>query len=171
MNFKKIIRTVAPFIGTLIGGPFAGIATKVLGEIFCGDENATEKEIEKAVSKASPEQFVRLKEISAQKEKEFLTAGINLQKIDAGDRSNARDMQKTNKSFVPGFLSITALFGFLGTLAASIYFPIPNASQEAVGILIGTLGTLTVMGFNFWFGSSNGSKEKTMILGRLNRHD
>jgi hypothetical protein len=160
VNIKKIIQSVAPFIGTLIGGPFTGIATTILGEIFCNDEKASLLEIEKAVSKASPEQFIRLREISAQKEKDFLEVGLNLEKIAALDRDSARDMQKVTRSFVPAFLSITALLGFLATIAASIYFPIPDDSQEAVGILIGTLGTLTGMGFKFWFGSTFELKAK-----------
>lgn len=167
MNFKKIIKTVAPFIGTLIGGPFAGIATKVLGDIFCGDENATEKEIEKAVSKASPEQFVKLKEISAQKEKEFLAAGINLEEIASRDRGDARDMQKTTGSMMPGILTALLTLGFFGTLFAIMFFKMQPDIKEIVDIMLGAQATAWIQCISYWFGSSSGSKIKTMLLGRL----
>lgn len=164
MNFKKIIKTVAPFIGTLIGGPFAGVATKVLGDIFCGDENASEKEIEKAISKASPEQFVRLKEISAQTEKEFLAAGIKLKEIAAGDRDSARDMQKSTNSIIPGILTLLITLGFFVTLYCIAFIKIQPGAKDIIDIMLGAEATAWIMCITYWFGSSSGSKEKTMLL-------
>lgn len=66
MNFKKLIGTVAPFLGTLIGGPFGGAAGAALGKLLCGDEKASEKEIEKAIASASPETLLKLREIDSQ---------------------------------------------------------------------------------------------------------
>ena len=48
MNLKKILGTVAPFLGTMIGGPFGAAAGKLVGQVLLGNENASEAEIEKA---------------------------------------------------------------------------------------------------------------------------
>jgi len=53
---KKTIAAVAPMIGTALGGPIGGAAGRILGEILCGNENASPQEIEQGLKKATPDQ-------------------------------------------------------------------------------------------------------------------
>ena len=66
MNLKKILGTVAPFLGTMIGGPFGAAAGKLVGQVLLGNENASEAEIEKALAQATPEQLVELRRVDAE---------------------------------------------------------------------------------------------------------
>ena len=48
MNLKNILGKVAPFLGSMIGGPFGATAGKLVGELLLEDKNASEADIEKA---------------------------------------------------------------------------------------------------------------------------
>lgn len=164
MDFKGIIKAVAPFIGTLIGGPFGGIATTILSKVFTGKENSTQEEIEKAVSTASPEQFVELKRVDLEKKKEYLKAGVKLEEIAALDRNSARDMQKSTNSIVPGLLTIIITVGFFVTTFCIAYVPMQSTAKDVIDIMLGAEVTAWISCVMFWFGSSAGSKLKTMIM-------
>ena len=60
-DWKSIVRTVAPVLGTAIGGPLGGLATRTIAGALLGDENATEDQIAAAVQSASPDQLLALK--------------------------------------------------------------------------------------------------------------
>jgi len=55
MNWQELVKSVAPMIGTALGGPFAGMATKWLAGKLLGDENADAAALEAAITNASPE--------------------------------------------------------------------------------------------------------------------
>lgn len=164
MNFKNIIKNVAPFIGTLIGGPMGGIATKILGDVFCGNEKATEKEIEKAVANASPEDFIKLKQVNAETERKYIEAGVDLEKIAAGDRDSARKMQMDTNSIMPAILSLFLTLGFFSILFSIMFFKMQDGARDIIDIMLGSLGTAWTGCIMYWFGSSVSSKIKTMML-------
>ncbi len=89
-EFKKILGTVAPFLGTMIGGPFGAAAGKLVGQILLDNENASEAEIEKALAQATPEQLVELRRVDAEYKTKMAELGIDEQKIAAMDRDSAR---------------------------------------------------------------------------------
>ena len=57
MNIKTLITEIAPTIATALGGPLAGGATKLLSQALTGKEDATEKEMQQALSVATIEQL------------------------------------------------------------------------------------------------------------------
>ena len=61
----------------------------------------------------------------------------------------------------------------LGTIVVSIFFAtlmmvlfneIPESNRDAINILLGVTGTITVAVVNYFFGSSKGSSEKNDII-------
>ena len=44
-DWKTIVKSIAPTIGTALGGPLAGTAVKVLGNILLGNEDASHTEV------------------------------------------------------------------------------------------------------------------------------
>ena len=63
MDWKSIVKSVAPILGTALGGPLAGTAIKVLGETILGDGEATETQVQEALLKGlNPDALVKLKE-------------------------------------------------------------------------------------------------------------
>ena len=91
MNFKKIIGSVAPFLGSLVGGPFGAMAGKALGGLLCGNENASQEEIENQLMNASPADLVKIKQIDSDYKQKLAQIGLDEKKIAALDRDSARN--------------------------------------------------------------------------------
>lgn len=92
------------------------------------------------------------------------------------DIQSARDMQKTalnqddkfSKRFIYWFTFGSVILGFVYIYLIT-FFPIPQSSQRFADTILGVVisiifGTI----YNFFFGSSKGSTDKTKILENLN---
>ena len=99
-TWKSIIRNVAPVLGTALGGPMAGTATKFIANELLGKPDAHESDIEQAVMKASPEQLSKLKAMDTQFKLEMQKLNIDVYKLEAKleiqDRAGARQLYKIN---------------------------------------------------------------------------
>lgn len=168
MDWKKPLGSIAPVIGTALGGPFGGLAGTVLGS-FLGVEDPTDEEVmEQAVTKAmaDPDLVMKLKLA----EKDFL---VKMKELDIKeddlvykDKQDARKMQRETKSPWPGILSFVFTAGWIG-LNYFIFTSdgdIPNVS--VVMRVLGTADAALMLILSFWFGSSNGSQDKNRMLGR-----
>lgn len=62
-DWKGLVKTVAPVLGTALGGPLGGAATKIIAEKVLGNPNASEQDIAQALQNPTPEQIIRLKEL------------------------------------------------------------------------------------------------------------
>ena len=89
--------------------------------------------------------------------------GLNFEKLAVDDRKSARDMQTTTKSLIPAILSIAITGGFFGILVAIMYYP-AAANNQPLLIMLGSLGGGFIQVLNFWFGSTNGSQKKDVML-------
>lgn len=68
--------------------------------------------------------------------------------------------QDNNRYFLAWFLGS----GFFVLILVLIFFDIKDGSKEIVYTLLGSFGTAFGMAINYFFGSSEGSKEKTKML-------
>lgn len=66
MNWKEIVGSVAPIAGGLLGGPLGAIAGTALSSILGIHPKSTPEDIAMAVSHATPEQLLKLKEYDTQ---------------------------------------------------------------------------------------------------------
>lgn len=164
MNLKKILGTVAPFLGTMIGGPFGAAAGKLVGQVLLGNENASEAEIEKALASATPEQLVELRRVDADYKTKMAELGIDEQKIAAMDRDSARQREMVTKDKIPAVLALLLTFGFFGVLAMMMLYPIQQGTQGVIEVMLGSLGTAWISVITYYFGSSYGSQIKTQLL-------
>ena len=167
-NWKDIVRTIAPTIGTALGGPMAGAASKYIADKLLGKPDASPAEIEQAIISASPEQLSKLKEIDTQFKLEMKKLDIDIFELEYKDRDSARKLFEVNiwpqiiisAIFVLGYFSV--LFYLLHSQSGE-----PNLEGAMLGVVTTILGVLTAAVpqiLNFWFGSSLGSKEKTKGL-------
>lgn len=166
MNWKKIVRNLAPTLAAGLGGPMAGTATKFLAEQFLGDKDASEKELEEAISGATPEELARLREIDNQFAVEMAQLDVDVFKLEVDDRKSARDLAKVN--MLPQvILSTLFIGGYFGTLYMLFSGEIQLADnmRDLANILLGVLTANIPSIMQFWFGSSSGSKEKTARMG------
>lgn len=160
--WKSILKTVAPILGTAIGGPFGGMAAKALIEGLGGDENTTEEQMQEMIEKASPETLLKLKEVDNLFKVQMKELGIEEQQLHADDRKDARNMA-INTTLVPQMIiSVIFILAFSAIMYVTFTGMSTLQGQQATiaNILLGILSAGVVQVMNFWFGSSSGSKEK-----------
>lgn len=163
-KFGPLLGQVAPTIATALGGPLAGVAVKTLSNALFGHEDASEEQISEAMATATPDQLAAIKKIDADFKVQMKSLDIDLERIAAGDRDSARQMQKETKDWVPKALAIFITFGFFGVLIWMLVFGMPKTGTEALLMMIGSLGTAWTGVMQFYFGSSAGSKAKNDLL-------
>ena len=163
-QFGPLLGQIAPTIATALGGPLAGIAVKTLSSVLLGHEGGTEEDISAALASASPDQLAALKKIDADFKAHMKELDIDLERIAAGDRDSARQMQTATKDWVPKVLAVVITLGFFGILIWMLLNGMPKTGTEALLMMLGALGTAWTGVVNFYYGSSAGSKQKTDAL-------
>lgn len=163
-DWAGLFKSVAPLIGTALGGPLGGAAASFLADKL-GIEGKTVEAVTDVLnsSKLTPDQLtqVKLAEIEFQK---FLKSNkIDLAKLSVEDTKSARDMQTAVRSNIPPILAVLVTTGFFGILA----FMLTNEAYkptEPLLIMLGSLGTAWTGIIGFYFGSSYGSQRKDQLL-------
>ena len=165
---KQVLATVAPFIGTLVGGPLGGGAGKLLSQLLVGKDEASAREIEAALSNASPQQLLELRNMDLQFKKDMAELGVTEQEIAALDRDSARKREIVVKDHVPGILALGLTLGFFGALTGFALYPIQPGAKVLLDTMVGSLGTVWIMSMSYYFGSSIGSTRKTEMMSHKN---
>jgi len=163
--WKTILSTVAPILGTAIGGPFGGMATDFLLDAFGDDDEVnTQEELEAKIAKASPETLLKLKQLNSDFQTKMKELGLKEKDLILKDIANARSMG-INTTLVPqmiiSVIFITAFAVILYTAFTGLT-EMEETQKTIVNILLGILSAGVVQVMNFWFGSSSGSKEKDL---------
>jgi hypothetical protein len=153
-----LLKNIAPGLATVVAGPLGGLAVKAIADKLGVEESVTA--IESALQ-ADP--------LAAQK-----LAEIDLRQfeLEVKDRDGARAMQvaalQQESWFAKNFLY---LFTTFWSLFAMVYFgfvtfgEIPVSGTRFADTILGVLiGTVLTGFFNFFFGSSKGSQDKTNAL-------
>lgn len=169
MDWKSIVSTVAPWIGTALGGPLGGLAVSAIADALGLSEKTTEA-IKAAVSGASPEQLLALKKADQEFALRMQELGFkqiaDLEALAAADRKDARDMQKTVRSPIPALLSVTVTCGYFGVLVGMMTGALKVSDSQALLIMLGSLGTAWGGVMAFWFGTTSGSQQKTELIAK-----
>lgn len=179
MDWKSIVKSVAPILGTTLGGPLAGTAIKVLGETILGDGEATETQVQEALLKGlDPDALVKLKEADQAFAIKMKELDIDVAKLQLSEKnmyvSDTQDARKYKDDKV-FWLGVVILCTFAGVMCSALFgsyalltgnLSIKDAS--VVGMVSGFVGT--IIGYaaanaqqvvGFFFGSSAGSSKKT----------
>lgn len=162
-TFKKILGSFAPFLGSMVGGPFGAQAGKMISSLLLGKENASEEEMQQALATASPETLIKLRELDTAYKVQMATLVNQQQELTNQDRHSARNRQIKLRDPVPAFLAMFLTLGFFGVLGGLIYFPIRTNVQSLVDVMLGSLGTAWVTAMAYYFGDSARSKLDTLI--------
>lgn len=163
-RLKKAVAKTAPKIAEQLGGPLAGAAVGAIARAILGKEEASEEALAEALEGASLEQVAALKQAENEFRLALRRAALDEERIDAGDRANARDRQQKMQDWTPSILGALIVAGFFVTLAAMVARTLPAGAEAEFSIMLGALATMTAAVVNYFFGSSAGSREKTLLL-------
>jgi hypothetical protein len=163
-TFGPLIGSVAPTIATALGGPVAGMAVKAISGALFGHDSATEEEIRTVLANPTGDQLAALKKIDADFAVQMKSLDIDLERIAAGDRASARDMQKETKDWIPRALAVTVTIGFFGILLYMLVYGLPTTGNEALLLLLGALQTAWMGIIAFYFGASATDTAKDKMI-------
>lgn len=167
MDFTKILSTVAPWIGTALGGPLGGMAVEAAANALGLTEKTTDT-LKTALGGATPEQMLALKQADQAFAIQMQALGFkqisDLEALAAGDRKDARAMQTTTRSWVPAALSVIITCGFLSLLTGMMTGYLKAEDNQAMLLMLGALGVAFGQVINFWLGSTAESGRKTEII-------
>jgi len=168
-RLKKAVAKTAPKIAAQLGGPLAGAAVSAIARAILGKDAANEDALADALEQATPEQLIALKRADHDFMIAIRAAANEEARIAAGDRGSARERQAKMKDWTPSALGALIIGGFFLTLAAMVARKLPAGAETEFSIMLGALATMTAAVVNYFFGSSVGSREKTMLLTGVRR--
>ena len=103
MDWTGLIKIVAPWIGTALGGPLGGMAVEAAANAL-GVSDKTADAVKAAISGATPEQLQALKkadqDFALQMQALDFKNIADLEALAAADRKDARDLQRTTRSIM-----------------------------------------------------------------------
>lgn len=167
-DWKGIVGSVAPILGTALGGPFGGMAVKAIGDAL-GLSAATEKTVAAALSGATPEDLLKLKQADQDFATKMKQADVDLEKVAAQDRDSAR------KASVEGgtsrdlfWLSLFLLSVCLGAELGVLFFGYPAGSSElVVGRVLGLMDAVAMVVLSFNYGTTKTSQTKDTTISNM----
>jgi hypothetical protein len=152
-----LLKGVAPVLATAVAGPAGGAAVGWIASKL-GIDDATVEGVTQALT-GNPEMAMKLKELD-----------LEYAKLDAQDRDSARQAYATvatsehatklDKSVVPilALGTVTLAFTFIAIL---MFRDVPVDQQQMVIFALGFITSSAGQVLSFYFGSSQGSKDKT----------
>lgn len=176
-SVKEFLGTVAPAVGTALGGPAGGAVGALIASALGVDNDA--QAVTNAL-KSDPSLAIKVKELENQalqmhydaidKQRQ---AEITTLKTYIEDTQNARSRQvetekATGKKDINIYiLAYIAVVGFFGIIAMVMLVPLPTGSGELIFFLLGALTANYNSVYNYFFGSSKGSADKAEHIARL----
>lgn len=153
-----LLKSIAPALATVVAGPLGGVAVKTIAEKL-GVEDTVDAIT--AAIQTDPEAAQKLAEIDL---KQF--------EAEVKDRDGARAMQIAAlqqddwfaKNFIYLFTSVWSIFA-MAYFAFVTFGNVPEGGIRMADTILGVLiGTVLTGFFNFYFGSSKSSKDKTEVM-------
>lgn len=163
-DWKSALGTVAPWLAGTLAGPAAGLAVKSLCSLAGLEptlENAQKVAEQAASGTLTGDQFLKLRELEAQHEKEMQAMGYqnlaDLERIAYQDRDSARNREIKTGDRTAAILAYGISAGFFVLLGFLAKFSPPEGSRDVLNIMLGSLGGAFVSIVSYYFGSSASS--------------
>jgi hypothetical protein len=153
---KNLLIDVAPGLATALGGPMAGMAVKMIASKL-GVE-PTEQAVEAHLSQ-HPEHLVRLQEIDLEKLKAQYAEMDSAREREVAIASSA-NVPMLNKLVTPVLaLGVVGLSFIL--FAILIFVDVQPEAKDILIYILGVLSAAVTQILSYYFGSSQGSKDKS----------
>lgn len=164
MDWKEILKTLAPTVASAVVGPLGGAAVAALGKVLCID-SPTQDKIAKALTtgQLTPDQVYQLQTLDRQYQENERERGFKYAELEFKNQDSARQMQIATRSRMPATLTIMVTVGFFGVLSLLFFNP-EMKSNEIVMIMVGQLSTVWAGCVAFYTGTTFSSASKTAAL-------
>jgi len=152
---------IAPTVASALGGPLAGLAVTALSKALGVAPHEVNDMIQSNKLNADQIAQVKLAEIELKQQEE--TLGLKFAELETEDRVSARNMEMSTQSHIPSILATVTTIGFFGILTL-LFFNKVDPANNALMIMLGSLGTAWTGVIGFYFGSSHGSQMKDQMI-------
>jgi len=167
MNFgqtaKSVLATVAPLLGTALGGPFGGLAGSLLSKALGTNDP---KAMEAAITSTDPDILLKLKQADNDFQAQMKTLEISEEKLSFDDIANARAREMAVKDTTPRNLAYL-IIGFTGLAIAATLAGWTKVDSALAGTLIGYLVAECRSTLTYYFGSSQSSQNKDATIAAI----
>jgi hypothetical protein len=165
---KSVIATVAPLLGTALGGPFGALAGGFIAKALGGkDTPSTPADIEKALGIQDPATMLALKQADQDFAKHMADIGVTEDQLSYADTDSARKREMAVHDLTPSILAYFLTIAVIGIVFALFKFDIPADNKAVMFSIAGTVVATWGMAMGYYFGSSSSSKSKTDALQAL----
>lgn len=159
-DWKAAVKTFAPMLGTALGGPVVGTATKMLSDALLGKENANEDELAKAIQNASPDDILKIKQAEQNFVLKMKELKIKEKDLVFEDKKSAREMQVKTKSKTPAVLAYL-LTAMVGTMVYGLmFYAIPEGNKDIIHIVFGSVMTAWIGATQFFHGATINDEDR-----------
>ncbi len=148
---SNIIGSVAPTLGTALGGPLGGMAGDAISKVLGCDNDPVS--LEKAIATATPEQLLEIKKVEKEFEAKMKELDVDIYKLETQEKQDAR--RTFSKDWTARIIGIAMVGGFLGYIFLVTLQPPEQNSEALINLVLGYLGGLASAVISFYFGASN----------------
>lgn len=174
MDWKNVLRTLAPTVATALGTPLAGGIVVALGELF-GIAEPTQDKIRAVIENGqlTGEQISAIKQLELKLKAEEQERGFRFTELEVRDREGARgrdvELVKAGKrNWRADGMFLLAVGMIIGLVYA--VWTTPGLNEYVKGIvtfLLGRFAGYLDNIYNFEFGTTRSSQDKNLTIDRL----
>ena len=161
------LKSLAPLIGTALGGPLGGMAASMVADKL-GLPESTVEAVTCALkgNSLTSEQIASLKLAEMEMSKFLADNNIKLEEIAQSNTADARAMAaKTGDTNTPRWLAVFAVVCFIGLIVAVMKGATPaEGMKDTFLILVGAAIAVFKDVYGYYFGSSSGSRENQAAM-------
>ncbi len=150
-KIKNIVGALAPTLGAAIGGPLGGQAGSILSAVLGVPNNP--RSLEQALNNITSEQIVELRKAEKEFDLKMKELEVDIYSLQNEDIQDARE--KFSSDLTPKILGIMCIVGFFSYVGLVTLRPQPDASDDIVMLVIGSMTGIATAVVSFYFGSSN----------------
>jgi len=172
---KAVLATIAPELGLALGGPFGGLAGAALAKAL-GTKDGADPATEAAIVSGNPDALLAIKKANDDFLIQMEQLGITKDKLIFDDRANARAREVAVRDRTPAHLAWVIIGGFLVISMAQLIGMMGWAAEVAkippqgwllIGNISGYLANEAKQAAAYYFGSTQGSKDKDETISTI----
>ena len=165
-NWKSVVASVAPTVAGMLGGPLGGVAVNLLAENLLNDPQASKDDVATALSSARVEDLNKLKLLEKDVRIHLKELGIREHRLMNDDRADARARHRATRDAMPGILAVLLTLGFFGVIGFIGVGRIAPGNEAVMQVMLGALSTAWIGAMQFFFGTTQSSRDKNKWLSR-----